>query len=408
MTLARTKARTLVVVALALFIAPAGLAQPCDVVVDGGAHYSSVNDAVAALPDRDGHHLLVSGLCQETVEISGHRGLAIEGTAGATIEPAPDDVDPYPLTFTCRLCDQLSVRSLTIRGKPGVKGAASLWYSREVSFDETTIEGGGSAEGGLWVVESVGVHLNKVQVRNSSTGIRVDGPSRVFLVGAWMPGDVGESRVEGNRTGIHVNPSAALTLRGDTVVRDNLFGVFSYTGGLWVCCGEDVAHPRLEDNTYYGVTMWGGEALVQGPLTIRGNGLWGWFSIGTDADLWDVLLEENGSPGGSGGGIALVGGVLELAGGAVRNNLGDGVALWDGALGRLAPTEVRGNEGEGIDVQSLSLARVFSGVVVRDNGGFDLRCAPNAHGRGDKSGIGKLHCPGFGRSPDPVPGGPPR
>ncbi|MGH7129778.1 MAG: hypothetical protein ACREIV_14505, partial [Planctomycetaceae bacterium] len=69
-------------------------------------------------------------------------------------------------------------------------------------------------------------------------------------------------------------------------------------------------------------------------------------------------------------------------------------------------SRITGNDGEGVDIQALSVAFTFNNEI-RDNGGFDLRCSPESYASGAKEGIGRMQCPRFAQAPDPVPGGTP-
>lgn len=386
----------------------AALGQPCEVIGAGFTQYSSIGAALAALPDRDDNILHVSGVCKEKVQISNHRNLAIVGGDGARLEQPDGTTEAHPLTLAIHTSDDIRVRNLTIRGTPNVSGAVSIWHSRAVTFEGTVIEGGGSAEGCVWVIDSLGVSLRNVTIQNCSNGIRVDGPgSAVALVGAWVPGDTGVSLLQNNVTGALLR-GGRLGLRGDTVVRNNRIGISGNGGSLSSCCGgAEIASPRIESNDVYGVFLRGGEARVQGPLAVEENGLWGFVLIGAQGWISDGIVRRNGiSRGGqSGGGILAVGGLVEFTRGEVSGNTGAGIVLGTGSTGRLLNTRVTGNAEEGVDVQSLSVVSVSNGTVVQDNGNFDLRCSPNSHAMGFRDGIGRLQCPGFDKGPDPVPGG---
>lgn len=382
--------------------AGAALAQPCDVIANGGAHYPSLTSALAALPDRDGNHLQVSGVCQEKASVLNHVNLRIDGTAGARLEPPPAAA-AQPQTLNIRTSDSVTVRNLTIRGKANVCGAVSIWQSRDVTFADVTIETGGGGEGAVWVVHS-GVSLQNAVIQNSGNGIRVDGPAHVNLLGAWNPSQAGTAYLQNNGTGATLSRGAVLALRGDTLVRNNNVGVTGNGGNLFVCCFEDSAHPRIENNQFYGALMRGGDVQIQSPLIVQGNGIWGLALIGTQARMSDALIRTNGSPQRTGGGIIAIGGLLDVTRGEISANQGPGILVTDGATGRLSSAQITGNAGEGVDVQGLSVVSVFGGTV-RDNRGFDLRCSPNSHARGIADGVDKLHCPGFDQFPDPTPGG---
>src|SRR6266498_2913564 len=184
--------RTIVIFCIAaLFVAGASFAQPCDVVANNTTtHYSSVNAALSALPDRDGNRLDINGVCQEKVMVVNHVNLTIEGHDGAMLEAPPSTTQSQPQTLSIRTSDTINVRNLTIRGKPNVCGAVSIIASRDVWFYNPVIDGGGS-EGGVWIVNSFQVFLQNATIQGNSNGIRVDGPANAVLQGTWGPNTPG-------------------------------------------------------------------------------------------------------------------------------------------------------------------------------------------------------------------------
>lgn len=380
-------------------------AEPCDVRISH-SHYSSLGTALSTVPPGTRARIMVSGVCKERVEIGNHVGLTIEGTPGSSLEPPDGLVERHPQILTIRESDNITVRGLSIRGLPNVTGAVSIWNSRRVEFRNLTIADGGT-EGGVWVIASVGIVLGNVTIENNANGIRVDGPSHVVLEGAWQPGSTGTTRLQDNLTGARLRNGALLSLRGDMVVRANGVGISSDGGILSVCCAEDIAHPRVEENRFQGLSLRGGEASIGSRFTVQDNGQLGFVMFGTQARITDTLVLRNGvnqTPG-LGAGIIAIGGMLELTRGEISGNGGTGLVLTDSQSGRAFGTTITGNGGEGIDAQSLSVIVISSATVVRDNKGFDVRCSPTAQGRGGADGVGKLQCPGFNHAPDPRPDG---
>jgi hypothetical protein len=400
--------RISVVVITSLLITGAISAQTCDVTIQGapGTHYSSVKSALAAMPG--GGRMFVSGICQEKIEILNRVGLTIEGRPGARLEPPPGNTERHPQTLMIRVSDNITVQTLTVRGTPNITGAVSVWQSRRVEFRDVTIENGGN-EGGVWVVESFGVTLTNALIQNNGNGngIRVDGPASVGLVGAWIPGTIGTTIVQNNATGARTRNGGVLALRGDTVIRDNGTGIATDGGDLSVCCAEDIAHPRVENNRGTGIILRGGDAGIQGPLTVQDNGSFGFVVFGTDTRVTNTIVRRNGvnrSPAGSGGGVVVLSGRLDWTGGEITDNGGPGLVLSEGAHGRTFSMRISGNNGEGIDAQMLSVVGVAFNTIVEDNKGFDFRCSPNSHAHGSKEGVARMQCPGFNNGPDPTPG----
>ena len=386
-----------------LGLAGGAFAAPCDVTANNGpTHYPSITAALNALPDRDGNRLDINGLCQEKVMVANHVNLTLEGHNGARLEVPPSTTQPQPQALSIRTSDTITVRNLSIGGKPNVCGALSIIASRDVWFYDCVIENGGS-EGGAWIVNSFQVFLQNATIQNNGNGIRVDGPASAVLQGHWGPNPPGTAYLQNNKTGVTLNSGALFSLRGDTLVHNNNVGVSATGGSFMVCCFNDDAHPRIEDNIGYGVLMRGGEVQIQSQLIVQRNGFYGLAFVGTQARLWDCFVRDNGSSDG-GGGVLAIGGLVDVQRTEITDNQGAGAIVADGGTLRLTNGQVTGNQGEGVDVQSLSVVNVF-GTTVKDNRGFDVRCAPSSSGHGTPETIGKLQCPGFGHEPDPVPGG---
>ena len=397
------RSRAIIVLCIGgLALAGAAFGQACDVTINNGpTHYTSVTAALNALPDRDGNRLDVNGVCPEQVMVGNHVNLTIEGHNGARLE-APPSAQSQPQTLNIRTSDTINVRNLTIRGKTNVGGAVSIQTSRNVMFDNAVIENGGS-EGGVWIVNSFQVTLQNTTVQNNTNGIRVDGPASAVLQGHWGPNPPGTAYLQNNKTGVTLNSAALFSLRGDTLVRNNNVGVSGTGGNLVVCCFQDTAHPHIEDNAFYGVLMRAGDVQIQSQLVVQRNGLHGLAFVGTQARLWDCFVRDNGTGEFGGVGVLAVGGLVDVQRTEISGNGTGGAIVADGGTLRLTDGTVTGNQGEGVDVQSLSVVNVF-GTTVKDNKGFDVRCAPSSSGHGTAETIGKLQCPGFGHEPDPVPG----
>jgi hypothetical protein len=397
------RSRSIIVLCIAVLgFAGAAFGQACDVTANNGpTHYSSVNAALLALPDRDSNRLDVNGICQEQVMVLNHVNLTIEGHGGARIEAPPSVTQSQPQTLNIRVSDGVNVRNLTIRGKTNVAGAVSVMTSRNVTFDNSVIENGGS-EGGVWIVNSFQVFLQNSTIQNNGNGIRVDGPASATLIGNWGPNPPGTAYLQNNKTGVTLNPGAFFSLRGDSVVHNNNVGVSGVGGNFMVCCFQDSAHPRIEDNAFYGVLMRGGDVQIQSQLIVQRNGDYGFALVGTQARLWDCFIRDNGTSEG-GLGILAIGGLVDVQRTEISGNSTGGAIVADGGTLRLTDGQVTGNGGLGVDVQSVSVVNVF-GTAIKDNRGFDLRCAPSSSGHGTEETIGKMQCPGFGHEPDPIPG----
>ncbi|MFQ5927288.1 MAG: right-handed parallel beta-helix repeat-containing protein, partial [Terriglobia bacterium] len=108
--------------------------------------------------------------------------------------------------------------------------------------------------------------------------------------------------------------------------------------------------------------------------------------------------------GTAGGIVALGNSHLELFSSEVRNNVGSGVVLRENSSARIFNNTITGNGGNGVRVIRLSTARLFAPNTITGNGNFDFFCAPNSFASGDKTGVGRMFCPKFDQSPEPMLG----
>jgi hypothetical protein len=90
----------------------------------------------------------------------------------------------------------------------------------------------------------------------------------------------------------------------------------------------------------------------------------------------------------------------------VSNNGGRGIQLRDTSSARIGSSTVTNNGDTGMRVEGLSSVQILSQTLMEGNKGFDFSCTPNAFARGDDSGVRRMFCPGFDKSPDPDPGQP--
>jgi hypothetical protein len=298
---------------------------------------------------------------------------------------------------------------------PNQSHVISIYDSRQIQFENVTIQGHGDADGigGLAASDSSGIRLREVTVqnmggggvvlyrnasaqitnsavrRNRNHGLRVDASSEM-LIGSPNPSET--VVIEDNPyQGIAV--SGTVSLRGNVVLRGNAYGVFGNGGRLNSCCGEGTV--SVVDNTSQGFRMTGGYMDLRGPVLVEGHPQGGIRLIGTTAylNLWNdrtIVLRNNGNAG-----IHLSGSHLEGAALDITDNPGRGMLLEDASSARIYDITISGNGQEGIRVDGHSVIRVLAPATVNGNGRADLWCSRNSSGVGDPSLIGRLQCADF-------------
>jgi hypothetical protein len=316
--------------------------------------------------------------------------LTIEGTAGAAI------VDPgLPLGQTVinvSLSRNITFQDFSISGNPDGVEAVRIFDSSGINVMRSTIEG---ASSGFFINSNSTVVIADSTLQDNGIGLRVDGGSTVSLHST--PFSPGTSTVRRSNTGIQVR-SGHFFLHGATVVASNGTGIEGTGGEIRICCQDGLR--EISDNEV-GMQLSGVNLELKGPLEMVGNRSHAIRMFGGFASLTDrVTIRENGRADTAA--IIVYGGHLQLNGRQpgdidISANPGIGLALTDTASARVRNTSITDNGGHGVRVQALSVAQLLDGAVFRHNGGFDLSCTRNSFGRGDRSGVRRMFCPGFDR-----------
>jgi hypothetical protein len=343
---------------------------------------------------------VAAGTYAEEVNIRRREDLRVEGAPGAKI--VPPAVPLQGVLVAVGDSRGIQLRGLTLSGDlSGEEAGIRIGASTGIGILECTVEnmgGGGISAAGH---SDVGIRGGTVQ-GNQFHGIRVDAPAKVTLIGNDTPAP---PKVQDNLfAGVIVN-GGDFFLRSSTIIQNNQIGVLAEAGRVASCCDEG-EHQFLNNIT--GISMRGGHLELRGPALIKGNTSVGIQLVGTSGSFsrfgeltHRVIVRENGPFG-----IVLIGSHLDIVRSDVIFNGGRGVLLRDNSSARLFDVLISNNGDVGIRVEGLSSAQVLGSVVMENNQGFDFSCTPNSNAWGDRSGVRRMFCPGFDRSPDPVPGGP--
>jgi hypothetical protein len=380
------------------FVAPTGnnsnsclsAASPCLTV------QATINKAA------DGDQISVaSGSYAEVLSITQRKNLTISGTPGAEIVHPGLAINPVTAVVVMDLSTRIIFQDLTFTGLPLTDGIR-VHTSTGIEFRHCIAQGTEGAGGAFFVFGLSQIRISDSTIQDNGTGIRVDGNSDVDLTGA--PFSPGISIVQRNATGILVR-SGVIGVIGTVTLQDNGVGIGGQGGTIKSCCQDGL---RKIINNGTGILLRGDNLDLRGPLQMTGNSNFGLRMFGGFATISQgATIQNNGTSATAA--IVATGGFLQLLGNqlgdiVISNNPGTGVILTDGAAARISNTVISNNGGHGMLVQALSSTQLFDTAVMENNRGFDFSCTPNSFGRGDDSGVHRMFCHGFDRSPDPFPG----
>ncbi len=363
----------------------------------GTFDFTSVNDAVSSLAaaGRHDHAIIISGTCTEVVFLRDWDNLLLIGTTGAGIF-APSD--PGGQIGIIEIVDskQIEVSGLRLLGS-GTDGLGPMFIKNSsVNVFQCTLENGGALAGGGMFVQGhsdVLIHASTIQ-NNSPSGIRIDGPATVQV------GDVNAAQepvptvIQGNDIGLWARGSGIVGIEGRTIVRNNGIGV-QVSGGQAIFCCDDGQRQVL--NNQIGVfALTGGKLETIGPLLVEGNQLGIAIGGGSATIGGGNMIRQNG------GGIQVrFSSSLRLSDGAVLQNSQFGITVRDNSSAIINNENVSGNP-DGIRVFILSSAAIIGPGTIVGNANADLTCSPESLAYGDKTAIGKMHCPHFDVDPFPA------
>lgn len=364
----------------------------------GTFDFTSVNDAVNSLAaiGRHDHAIVISGVCTETVTLDDWDQLLLIGTPGAAIV-TPSDPGGHIGIIEILNSKRMGVHNLRLTGT-GTGGPGPMFIKNSsVDVFLCTLENGGALAGGGMFVQGhsdVIVHASTIQ-NNSPAGIRIDGPATVQVGDVDTALEPVATMVQGNDIGLQARASGIVGIHGKTIVQNNGVGVLVSAGQAIFCCDDG---QRQVLNNQLGIfVLTGGRLETIGPLLVQGNQQLGIAIGGGSATIGGGnTIRQNG------GGIQVrASSSLRLSDGTVLNNSQFGIAVRDNSSALINSETVSGNP-DGIRVLILSSAAITGPGSITGNTNTDLTCSPESLAYGDKTAIGKLHCPNFGV--DPLPG----
>jgi hypothetical protein len=395
----------------------------------GPFDFASLGAALGAITG-NGDTITVSGTCTEYVVVNGVRNLRINGTPGAKLVD-PGAADPSSLGFDAVLeiaDSSVFVGLLTIQvasRSPDtavpvvfVEGSGNVTL---VTFRNCTIEGAGASDGirifGLSnvFVRGATVIENNNDGQGNGEGIFVDGTSSLDVVPAGAPPECPVIQGNGD-AGILVGAGASARVRRCATIENNAIGILASGGSIVIRKPQATPGAIVIQGNAIGVNANNGGSLsIEGPVLIQNNTLDGVRLRSATGTLGGPTIQQNGA--GPMICCALPAGVsvaqsshLELFSGLVTNNFAPGLLVQDDSTVRIAGSRVQiTNNPVGVAVTNLSTAALFLGPVISGNRGPDLSCSRDSVAYGDRSGVGRINCPGFKVQPLPdAPDPPPK
>jgi hypothetical protein len=414
----------------------------------GGPYdYSSLASALTTLRgiSPGDHTVTVSGTCTEFVNVYGMKGLRIVGTPGAMIVEPPGPLGTSYGVLTIGDSSNVTIAGLTLQGGDARRTLLHISGSTAVELLNCVLE---KSDHGIYIHSLAHARIHGTTIQNIRLdAIRVDGNSEVQV--GEPQNEQAHNVIQQNGTGILAREDGVAMVSGATVIQENGTGISGQGGTVSFCCGNyeiDVINngmgfwmlpgsklliqgvTRIEGNSGGGIWLLGSDARLLGQYTIRGNGPTG-ISLGNGGNIrlegsatiedhtqtgisltgstaylsGHITVQHNGTPNQAlnGGIVVAFGSQISMYAGPITGNQGPGILVTHNSTARVSLASVTGNGGEGVRVQALSSVWLFGGNTIAGNTAFDLSCAPNSYGSGDHSGIGRMFCPTFDRSPTP-------
>ena len=385
------------VLAAFLLLPAAAHATDVTVVCPSGAvgAFSSINAALAALPQNGPNTITVTGMCNEDVSITDMRSLTIIAGAGGAKILQPQDSN----TFDIVRSQNITLKGLEIAGVPG-----------------STLGSGGF---GVSISENSDVHILGCDIHgNEGGGVIAINNSVLFLRSTNIHDNTPSD-------GLDVTGSSTADVRLTTIQNNGCSGLvacfnFGYGGGVGVFVAQSsivVFHQNnlVQNNGDIGIwaRVLGSVAFGNGPTqatTIQGHNIIG-ILIQEGAHLQfnaATLIQGNGggcppeSPIPCGGIFATGNSTVESQGSpTISGNHGTGIRVEQGTNLHLGGgVSVSNNSGDGVDIRRISIGD-FTAIpgsgnannTITGNGGASVFCDARSLAIGNLSTFSNVRCP---------------
>lgn len=244
----------------------------------------------------------------------------------------------------------------------------------------------------ITIINSHGVELFQVGAVFGKTGIAIGQSSEVLLAGVTS---------EVNGDGVIVTENSTLRYEGGLVQTNDRDGLIVIEGSVARADGVN-----FQSNPGSGISVFANSRIQVHNSLLSNNSIRGLsLDNGGSAQVLNTQIHDNGNLGpafGAGGILALRKSEFGLIASDVSNNRGFGVVVRDNSSAVLVDNTINANSAGGVIALILSVARLAGTNIITGNGNTDLTCTISSFAYGNRSGVGKLLCPGFGT--DPFPG----
>lgn len=296
------KLAAMAAISLCGLVTAAQAAQPQTFTVDC-AKGQTISAAIERGDERKPMVLIVQGTCNENVAIT-RDDVTLQGDA---------------------------TKGVVINGPSGQPSIAVRGASR-VSLDRLTVRGGTQ---GITLVGGSNIEITNSDIQYAATqGIGITGTSTVFVVNCNIQNNT--------RTGINVT-QGNVSISNSQISNNAGDGVRAFRGSSVSLNGGSVS-----TNAFAGVNVQSSEMTITGS-TIAGNGTnaaqpvnlrSGVSGLAASITISNTTVRDNAFAGV----LAAAGGFLDLRSSTVTGNSGNGVFLYQGAIGNITgPSQISGN-----------------------------------------------------------------
>src|SRR5437868_3452401 len=337
--------------------------------------FTSIHEALAALPATGPNSISVSGTCHENVVMFGRTNLNISGNPTATVVPGNANGHLLAIGGSQRV----GIQNITFDGGRG----AIVSDNSRVDFINVTIQN--SLGIGLTTIDSL-MHIADSTVKNSTrSGISIGGGT--FYVDS---AETGTTITNNGRTGISVL-TGHLILNGGDGVTPGTENVISNNTGVGVAVANSAEADINGDNRIignqgvFGLEVIHTSTVIMSDGTISSNAGVGVHCGETSHCEWAGATKINSNLK---GGIEITDhsdGYLD-GGIDVSGNTGVGVLVDLSSLrNSLGGNTINNNTDDGIVLNTMSVLKFAANDTITGNGNLALECNNNSMGSGDIS-----------------------
>lgn len=328
-----------------------------------GPGFHRINDALATLDPAQPHTIIVSGVCQENLNLTDFSRLTIQAPENATATINPGNTQ-QPTIFALRV-KSLELRRLVVPGGVIItRGSDAVIHNSR--FENSPAAGLAISRGSTLLMTS------SILTGNAGPGLVIDHSSSATIGGSNVSSLV---EIRDNGSGIFMDGSTA-TISGMTAIEGNRGSGINTTGGTLVVDGRNMEN--FIRNNATGLLVRGSHVTFSGQNTIQSNRGTG-VSISSGSVVFNSSNDNTRVTTIEGNilGLNIAASASASFSGAhkIRNN-GDATStdrfvggIRVGTVSRIqinGPTEITNNLGPGV-LAEFNSALSFDGVIISNN-----------------------------------------